>query len=320
MRRFFVAAAAVAMAALGAGVLATSAGAKVAAPVMSLTATHVNGHIGAVLSDTPFEVTGTMSQYRRHQSVSIHVFDNGQRIRTVRVPVHRRGGRGVFRLALHVGGVGHVTVHAIHFKSRRQVRIVSNFVSVWVVAPQVTAGVHSLAARILQSQLAALHYVVGAPGVLDEQTSLSVVAFQKLAGLPATGLPDAATFAALAAGKGVFPIKFPEHGRHVEADLTHQVVALIGAGGQVESIYDTSSGKPSTPTAPGNFRVYLKTPGINDKGMVDSSYFNGGDAIHGYAEVPPYAASHGCLRVPVLDAPTIYDWVQIGTPVDVYFS
>jgi lipoprotein-anchoring transpeptidase ErfK/SrfK len=36
--------------------------------------------------------------------------------------------------------------------------------------------------------------------------------------------------------------------------------------------------------------------------------------------VPPYAASHGCLRVPVLDALTIYDWVQIGTPVDVYFS
>ena len=53
--------------------------------------------------------------------------------------------------------------------------------------------------------------------------------------------------------------------------------------------------------------------------MVDSSYFNGGDAIHGYAEVPPYAASHGCLRVPVPDALTIYDWVALGTPVDVYF-
>jgi lipoprotein-anchoring transpeptidase ErfK/SrfK len=53
--------------------------------------------------------------------------------------------------------------------------------------------------------------------------------------------------------------------------------------------------------------------------MVDSNYFNGGDAIHGYPEVPPYAASHGCLRVPILDAPQIYGWVQIGTPVDVFF-
>jgi lipoprotein-anchoring transpeptidase ErfK/SrfK len=80
-----------------------------------------------------------------------------------------------------------------------------------------------------------------------------------------------------------------------------------------------SSGKPSTPTAPGSFRVYLKTPGVNSDGMVDSSYFNGGDAIHGYPEVPSYAASHGCLRVPIPDAPTIYAWVTMGTPVDVYF-
>jgi lipoprotein-anchoring transpeptidase ErfK/SrfK len=53
--------------------------------------------------------------------------------------------------------------------------------------------------------------------------------------------------------------------------------------------------------------------------MVDSNYFNGGDAIHGYPSVPPYAASHGCLRVPIPDAPTVYGWVKISTPVDVYF-
>jgi lipoprotein-anchoring transpeptidase ErfK/SrfK len=35
--------------------------------------------------------------------------------------------------------------------------------------------------------------------------------------------------------------------------------------------------------------------------------------------VPSYAASHGCLRVPIPDAPTIYAWVTMGTPVDVYF-
>ncbi len=52
--------------------------------------------------------------------------------------------------------------------------------------------------------------------------------------------------------------------------------------------------------------------------MVDSNYFIRGYAIHGYAEVPTYAASHGCLRVPVPDAPAIYSWVQYGTPVDVY--
>jgi lipoprotein-anchoring transpeptidase ErfK/SrfK len=53
--------------------------------------------------------------------------------------------------------------------------------------------------------------------------------------------------------------------------------------------------------------------------MVDSNFFNGGDAIHGYAEVPTYAASHGCLRVWIPDAAAIYGWVAVGTPVDVYY-
>jgi len=52
--------------------------------------------------------------------------------------------------------------------------------------------------------------------------------------------------------------------------------------------------------------------------MVDSNYFIAGYAIHGYPEVPNYAASHGCLRVPIPNASSIFSWVQVGTPVDVY--
>jgi lipoprotein-anchoring transpeptidase ErfK/SrfK len=84
------------------------------------------------------------------------------------------------------------------------------------------------------------------------------------------------------------------------------------------AIYPISSGKPSTPTVLGSYRVYLKSPGINVKGMVDSSYFVRGYAIHGYFSVPTYAASHGCLRMPVPDARTVFNWVRPGTPVDVY--
>ena len=51
---------------------------------------------------------------------------------------------------------------------------------------------------------------------------------------------------------------------------------------------------------------------------MESSYFISGYAIHGYHEVPTYAASHGCLRVPIPNAPEIYRWVGEGTPVDVY--
>jgi lipoprotein-anchoring transpeptidase ErfK/SrfK len=86
----------------------------------------------------------------------------------------------------------------------------------------------------------------------------------------------------------------------------------------VERIYPVSSGKPSTPTVVGTFRVYSKSPGYNAKGMYFSNYFIRGFAVHGYAEVPIFAASHGCVRVPIPDAVPIYNWLKIGNIVDVY--
>ena len=80
-----------------------------------------------------------------------------------------------------------------------------------------------------------------------------------------------------------------------------------------------SSGGEGRATPVGHsFRVYRKTPGTNSHGMVHSSYFIGGYAIHGYSSVPTYAASHGCLRVPIPSAWNIYQWVDLGTRVFVY--
>jgi hypothetical protein len=96
------------------------------------------------------------------------------------------------------------------------------------------------------------------------------------------------------------------------------VLALI-ENGKVLRAYTTSSGASVTPTVLGNFRFYMKTIGTNEKGMVDSSYFIRGYAIHGYASVPTYPASHGCLRVPIPDAYAIYSWINIGDQIDVYY-
>ena len=91
-------------------------------------------------------------------------------------------------------------------------------------------------------------------------------------------------------------------GRHVEGDLTDRCSPRSNRAGTCARMYTMSSGKPSTPTVIGHFRVYSRHPGVNAEGMVDSNYFIRGYAIHGYAEVPTYAASHGCLRVPIPDA------------------
>ena len=138
------------------------------------------------------------------------------------------------------------------------------------------------------------------------------MAFRKLTGMKRTFEAGEEVFRRLARGQGRFRVRYPGHGRHVEADIGRQVLALIDHGKPVR-IYPISSGAPVTPTILGSFRVYMKTPGTNAKGMVHSSYFIRGYAIHGYASVPPYPASHGCLRVPIPEAASIFAWVRHGT-------
>jgi lipoprotein-anchoring transpeptidase ErfK/SrfK len=52
--------------------------------------------------------------------------------------------------------------------------------------------------------------------------------------------------------------------------------------------------------------------------MYYSVYFHGGYATHGYASVPTYPASHGCLRNPIPNAVFIYNWLDYGDVFYVY--
>jgi hypothetical protein len=289
------------------------------APTLTIKLAGVNGSVGAILSDAVWRVNGVVSAYAPRQRVVLHVFRNGVRVLAQTLEVRREGRHGVFSATLRIGGIGHLTVRAFHRATAAQPSMVSRTYALWLVTPEVQPDEHSYAVRILQYQLSRAHFVVGAAGVYDAQTQWAVMAFRKLAGLERSFVADASVFQALAAGEGTFAIRYPENGRHIEADLTHQVIALIGADGAIQRIYAISSGKPSTPTALGDFHFYLQQPGVNNDGMVNSSYFNGGDAIHGYPEVPDYAASHGCLRVWIPDSLSIMEWVQIGTPIEVYY-
>jgi lipoprotein-anchoring transpeptidase ErfK/SrfK len=186
-----------------------------------------------------------------------------------------------------------------------------------VIPDHVVSGSQGESVRILQRALKALGYVPGRRGTYDARTGRAVLAFRKVSGLPRTTVADRTLMRRIANGGGRFKIRYPQHGKHVEADLSLQVIALI-RNGSVQRIYPTSSGKPSTPTVLGHYRFYSKTPGFNSEQMYFSNYFIGGYAIHGYFDVPVYNASHGCLRVPNSDARAIYDWVRIGDRIDVY--
>ena len=171
--------------------------------------------------------------------------------------------------------------------------------------------------RLLQKGLRKLRYAVPRSGSYDSGTARAVMAYRKVRGLARTYTATREIVRDVLRGRGAFHVRYPEDGRHVEADVSRQVLALI-EGDEVERIYHISSGSPYTPTVLGRFRVYRKSPGTNSHGMVHSSYFIGGYAIHGYASVPAYNASHGCLRVPIPDAWSIYQWIGMGDVVRVY--
>ncbi|HTU77442.1 MAG TPA: L,D-transpeptidase family protein [Solirubrobacteraceae bacterium] len=237
--------------------------------------------------------------------------------RVVRVlPGAHGAGLASVAFTSHYGGL--LRVRAVHYATPQQDAFEARSAAVRYVNPNLAAGARGQSVRLLQDELAALRYAVPRSGVFEEGTGQALIAFRKLTGLQRIAAAGTRVFELLARGAGAFDVRYPGDGRHVEADLTKQVLAEVEPGGRVRRIYTMSSGKPSTPTVIGRFRVYEKTPGENSEGMVDSNYFIRGYAIHGYAEVPTYAASHGCLRVPIPDAPAIYAWVRIGTPVDVY--
>ncbi len=263
-------------------------------------------------------VRGVLRPYVAGQSVAVQVFRDGRRVLSRSLPVRPAAhGAGQVRLRYASPHSGLLTVYAAHPVSAQLAALVAPPVHMRWYRPTLSLGASGPAVKLLQDELARLRYEVPVGGVFDAATGRAVLALRKVLGLERIETTDARVFSLLQRGQGGYRVRFPRDGSHVEANLTKQVLVEVEHG-RVRRILTMSSGKPSTPTVIGHFHVYSKTPGTNSEGMVDSNYFIRGYAIHGYAEVPPYAASHGCLRIPIPDAASVYAWVQDGFAVDVY--
>jgi hypothetical protein len=190
--------------------------------------------------------------------------------------------------------------------------------SVDVIRRSAGSGQRGLHVQFLQHRLRDLRYLVDLSGVYDGSTERAVLAYRKVTGMSRRYSANRAIFERLARRRGKFRVRFPRHGKHVEADLSRQVLALTDRRGKLFRVLITSSGTSSTPTIKGSFKVYSKTPGTNSLGMVHSNYFIRGYAIHGYSSVPTYPASHGCLRIPIPNARFMFRWLDYGDRVDVY--
>ena len=193
--------------------------------------------------------------------------------------------------------------------------------SVAIAEPTVAEGQSSPAVLQLEAALAAQHYLVPARSATFSADLVdSVYAFQKVNRLPRTGIADAATWKALAHPVVPEP-RYRTPGLHVEVDKPLQVLFVVRDGTITQISPVSTAGLPGRFTPVGRFAVYRKVDGFDPSPLgtlYEPSYFTGGYAIHGNPSVPPYPASHGCVRIPMWVAPIAFAELTLGTPVDVY--
>jgi peptidoglycan hydrolase-like protein with peptidoglycan-binding domain len=229
-----------------------------------------------------------------------------------------RGGRYSFRF--RVGNAGAIRLVVKHADSAAQAAFRTRSETINVVDWEAGAGERGVKVLLLQRGLLKLGFATPVTGYYDSLTANAVNAFRKTNEMGRDGYAMKPVYAMVFRGQGAYELRYPKagtNGKHVEFDWSRQVLVLA-QNGKPYRTYHTSSGAPVTPTVFGSYRFYRQSPGTNAKGMVHSSYFIGGYAIHGYVSVPNYPASHGCLRVPIPNAWSIYNWIDLGDPIFTY--
>lgn len=171
-----------------------------------------------------------------------------------------------------------------------------------------SSGSTGAAVRTLQRRLEQLRFWVGPPkGSFDDATLQGVWAFQKAAGLARSGVVNKATWKAL--NRGVEAHPRPTSGNVIEVNLKDDLLMIMKKG-KLFATLNTSTGGGYTytengsqyvaETPVGHFNVFSEANGWVTDSLGElwrPKFFYAGYAIHGDGYVPPYPASHGCVRL-----------------------
>jgi peptidoglycan hydrolase-like protein with peptidoglycan-binding domain len=168
-----------------------------------------------------------------------------------------------------------------------------------------------------------------APGSFGVMTRGALMAFENSNGLTPDGVAGPVVWrtlisAVLAGHRSSFGYTY------VMVDKSSQRLTLWHSGQTVIGATPINTGIASAPTASGTYAVFEHLPvttmsGTNpdgshysDPGIPDVSYFNGGDALHGFTRAQ-YGSpqSLGCVEMPYAMAAKVYPYTPIGTLVHV---
>lgn len=261
------------------------------------------------------EVTarGTVEPARPGRRVDVALTVGGRVVQDRRVEMGAAGG---FETTFRVMEPGTYRARA-SFESPDLLRGVDLTEASATPLPSLRSGSSGLFVELLERRLVELHYrLAGAgDGEYDHRTADAVVAFHKVQRMDRVFTVGVATWRALA-DPLVPHARRDWRGLHLEVDQTRQVLYTV-EDGAVTNILHVSTGAGGA-TRDGTFRVYRKLAGFSPNRLYYPSYFDGLRALHGWTEVPTYAASHGCVRIPYWNAIWTYRQATYGTRVVVY--
>jgi peptidoglycan hydrolase-like protein with peptidoglycan-binding domain len=264
------------------------------------TAFHGTGQIGRPLAFT------ARVRPRTAGSLSVRIWRNGRL-------VARRAGPRRLRVRLGTGRAATYRVF-VAVAPAQGYAVKRRALQQTVFVPNLGPGSRGPSVLGLEQRLRQLHFALArVDGYYGGDTSDAVIAFQKLHDLPRTGRVDLSFWRRLNAA-GVPIARYA--GDHVEVSKERQVLFIV-RGGEVSLIVPVSTGATGN-TPLGVWHVYSRVPGYNAEQMYYSSFFVGAFAIHGYHSVPPYPASHGCVRIPIWVAYRVYSLIDYGTSVYIY--
>jgi N-acetylmuramoyl-L-alanine amidase len=234
------------------------------------------------------------------------------RFRGRRAPV-RVGADGRFRVLVPVAWRPYSTGRIALRPSRGYVSV-SRRVRVRLAYPSLRIGSHGPSVLALKRRLSELRFAL--PGIdsgFGLHTYEAVLAFQKIHGLTRTGQVGPVEWRAL--WRASAPRPRAGRGDYLEVDKSRQVVIEVRAG-RVDRVIHASTGATGN-TPVGTWRVYREVSGW-DWILYHPMYFLRGFAIHGYPSVPPWPASHGCVRIPLWIASSVRERWGYGSVVRVY--
>jgi hypothetical protein len=276
----------------------------------------LHGGSAPIWSTVP--VSGTVSPYVAGEEIEVVFYLNGHRLVARNVPVSKGPGEsGTFEDSVTLRKNGKYAVSA-HHQATPELGGDTTVRKSWRVSfPSLHPGECGKVVKGFKAELATMGYVSGGGSCFNGRLGREVLAYRKVNDMDRSQQAGAGLVKSVFSGRGGYHVKYPDAGEHAEVPLGKQVLVLI-KGGKPFAIYPVSTGKPSTPTITGHYSFYRQEPGYNSEGMYYSFYWHNGYAVHGYHEVPTYAASHGCVRTFIADQPRIYEQLHYGESIFVF--